>query len=51
MPEIEPLDLGNVMEIQKIRQLLIHHPDLLSMFELLIIICNKRLNDEKTLGS
>ncbi len=49
--EIEPLDLANVIEIQKIRQLLIHHPDLLSMFELLIIICNKRLNDEKTLGS
>lgn len=47
--EVEPLDLANVIEIQKIRELLIHHPDLLSMFELLIILCNKRINDEKTL--
>jgi len=43
----EELDLVNVMEIQKIREILIDHPDLLSMFELLIIVCNKRLNDEK----
>jgi hypothetical protein len=43
----EELDLLNVIEIQKIRSMLIHHPDLLSMFELLIIVCNKRLNDEK----
>jgi hypothetical protein len=45
MPEIEPLDLVNVIEIQKIRELLIHHPDLLSMFEILILVCNKRIND------
>jgi len=42
--EIEKLDLYNIIEIQKIRQLLIRHPDLLSMFELLIIIINKRIN-------
>jgi hypothetical protein len=41
------LDLLNCIEIQKIREILIHHPDLLSMFELLIIVCNKRINDEK----
>ena len=29
--EIEPLDLTNVIEIQKIRELLVNHPDLLSM--------------------
>lgn len=43
MPELEPLDLANVMEIQKIRKILINHPDLLSMFELLIVVCNKRI--------
>ena len=45
----ENLDLLNVMEIQKIRSMLIHHPDLLSMFELLVIVCNKRMNEEKTI--
>ena len=43
----ENLDLVNCIEIQKIREVLINHPDLLSMFELLIIVCNKRINDEK----
>jgi len=45
MPEIEPLDLANVIDIQKIREILIDHPDLLSMFEILILVCNKRIND------
>ena len=44
MPELEPLDLANVMEIQKIRDILIDHPDLLSMLELLILVCNKRIS-------
>jgi hypothetical protein len=43
----EYIDLRNVIEIDRIRILLIHHPDLLSMFELLIIVANKRLNEEK----
>jgi hypothetical protein len=46
---IEPLDLTNVIEIQKIRELLVNHPDLLSMFEILIIMCNKKLNQEEDL--
>ena len=46
----ENLDLANCMEIQKIREILIDQPDLLSMFELLIIVSNKRLNDEKTVN-
>jgi hypothetical protein len=46
---METLDLYNVFEIQKIRTMLINHPDLLSMFELLIIVSNKRLNEEKTI--
>jgi hypothetical protein len=44
--ELEPLDLVNVMEIQKIREILVNHPDLLSIFELLILVCNKRINNE-----
>ena len=44
--ELEPLDLANVIEIQKIRELLVEHPELLSMFEILIIMCNKKLNEE-----
>tara|TARA_R110000823_G_scaffold9297_1_gene32591 strand:- start:94 stop:312 length:219 start_codon:yes stop_codon:yes gene_type:complete len=44
---MESLDICNVIEIDKIRQILIHHPDLLSMFEILIMIANKRINDEK----
>ena len=46
---IEPLDLTNVIEIQKIRELLVNHPDLLSMFEILIIMCNKKLNEQEDL--
>ena len=45
---MEKLDICNVIEIDKIRQILIHHPDLLSIFEILTIIANKRINDEKT---
>ena len=45
--ELEQLDLANVIEVGEIRKKLIDHPDLLSMFELLIIVCNKRLNNEE----
>ena len=44
--DIEKLDVENIIEIQNIRKLLINHPDLLSMFELLIIMSNNRLNAE-----
>ena len=44
--EIEKLDVANIIEIQKIREVLINHPDLLSMFELLVIMSNNRLNNE-----
>jgi hypothetical protein len=43
----ESLDIHNVLEIERIRELLIAHPDLLSMFELLCIACNKRLNQDE----
>ena len=43
----EPLDLKNVFEIERIRNILIEHPDLLALFEILILVVNRRLNDEK----
>jgi hypothetical protein len=46
-PEVDNLDIRNVIEADKIRTLLVKHPDLLSFFEILIIMCNNRLNDEK----
>jgi predicted site-specific integrase-resolvase len=45
--EVEKLDLANVIEVDKIRKILVQHPDLLSMFELMIIVANKRLNKEE----
>ena len=43
----ENLDLKNIIEVEKIRKILLPHPDLLSLFEILIIIANDRVNDEK----
>ena len=45
---MEDLDVTNVIEIENIRKILLPHPDLLSLFELLIIVCNRRINEEKT---
>ena len=45
---METLDTTNIIEIDKIRKLLIKHPDLLSMFEIMVIIANNRINQEKT---
>ena len=47
MSSCDPLDLKNVFEIQRIRNILIEHPDLLALFEILILVVNRRLNDEK----
>ena len=44
--QIEKLDLMNVIEVQNIRKLLVNHPDLLAMFEIIVIMGNNRLNDE-----
>ena len=44
----EHLDLKNIIEVEKIREILLHHPDLLSLFEIVIIIANDRVNDEKS---
>lgn len=44
--DIEKLDVSNIIEIQAIRKVLINHPDLLSMFELLVVMSNNRLNND-----
>tara|TARA_R110000824_G_scaffold57212_1_gene155820 strand:- start:371 stop:580 length:210 start_codon:yes stop_codon:yes gene_type:complete len=45
----ENLDIKNIIEIEKIRKVLVNHPDLLSIFEMLVIISNNRINEEKLL--
>ena len=47
MENIEKLDIANIIEVQKIREILINYPDLLSIFEILIIMSNNRINQEK----
>ena len=44
---MDKLDLNDVIEIQTIRKLLINHPLELSMFELVVIQANNRINEEK----
>ena len=46
---MEKLDTENIIEIDRIRKILRDHPDLLSMFEILVIIANNRINEEKTI--
>jgi hypothetical protein len=46
---MEKLDTKNIIEIEKIRKILRNHPDLLSMFEIMVIIANNRINEEKTI--
>ena len=43
---MEKIDIKNIIEINQIRSLLVNHPDLLSLFEVIIIVCNNRLNNE-----
>ena len=43
----ERLDIRNVIEVEKIRKILISEPDLLSMFEIVCIMCNERLNQKE----
>jgi len=45
--KVEKLDTKNILEIQEINEKLKDHPDLLSIFKLLVIIANKRLNDDR----
>ena len=38
------MDIKDYIDIEKIRNLLINEPDMLSLFELVLIIINKRIN-------
>lgn len=42
---MEPLDLDNIIEIERIREILEEYPDLLIMFETIISIVNLKLNE------
>jgi len=44
---VEKLDIRNVIEINQIKKMLIPHPDLGVLFELVCLLCNERLNNEK----
>ena len=48
--KIEKLNICNIIEIERIRNLLVNEPDLLSLFEILVIICNSRINQEKSVS-
>ena len=48
--ECKNLDISNIIELNKIRELLVNHPDLLSLLEILIIVCNRRINEEKPIS-
>ena len=41
------MDVGKLVEIQQIRRILQTNEQLSAMFEILCMICNMRLNDEK----
>ena len=42
---MEHLDLDNVIEVERIREILEEYPDLLIMFETIISIVNIKLNE------
>lgn len=46
MSDIEELDLGNVLELNKIRDILKPTPVLLNFFEEIVLVANKKLNEE-----
>ena len=48
---VEKLNTQNIFEIQEINNKLKDHPDLLSIFKLLVIIANKRLNDDRMINA
>ena len=50
MPKIEKIDVHNILEVQRMRQLLDEHKDLLALFECMMKIINERLKNETTTG-
>ena len=43
-PQIERLNLVNIFEVQQIKKLLKDKPDLLVLFEMMLLICNQSVN-------
>ena len=41
--EIEKLDLMNIIEVKRMRDVLIDYPELISLFDDMILICNRQL--------
>lgn len=46
---VEKLDIRNIIEIEKIRSLLVEHPAEASLLEIIIILCNEKINSDKDL--
>ena len=46
--KVEPLDLMNIFEVRQIRELLKKDKKLVEMFDEMITICNKKINDAET---
>ena len=44
--KVELLCVSNIIEIEKIKSILINHPDLLSFFQIMCEIVNEEINDE-----
>jgi len=49
MPKVEKLDIRNIIEIEKIRSLLVEHPAEASLLEIIIILCNEKINSDNDL--
>jgi hypothetical protein len=47
MSRVEKLDILNIFEIQRIKSLLLIEPELLDVFNSLLKLANKSLNNEK----
>lgn len=46
--KVEPLDLMNIFEVRQIRELIKKDKKLVEMFDEMITICNKKINDAET---
>ena len=46
--KVEPLDLMNIFEVRQIRELIKKDKKLVEMFDEMITICNKKVNDAET---
>lgn len=45
--KIEDLDCANILEIERIKQILRPHPDLISVLDYIILLANQRISQER----